>query len=198
MKRPPEWVDIERPKKPKKLPNVLSTNEVIAIINSINNLNHKLCMLLIYSAGLRRSELLNLRRKDIHMERRTQHIKGGKGKKDRYVTLAETVIPYLEKYMKVYRPMRWLIEGQNGRKYSATFLQKIFVKALEQSKINSYATLHTLRHSYATHCIENGHNLKSVQEALVHALLKTTEIYLHILSDALKKLKSPLDNLDID
>lgn len=198
LKRSKEWIEIERPKKSRKFPNVLSTNEVVLIMNSINNLKHKLAMLLIYSAGLRRSELLNLKRKDIHLDRMTIHIKGGKGKKDRYVTLAKSVLPYLKKYLKSYNPNRWLFEGQNGGEYSASSLQRIFENALKNSNINSYATLHTLRHSYATHCVENGHNLKSVQEALGHGSLKTTEIYLHISSDALKKLKSPLDNLDLE
>jgi len=197
LKRPKEYIEIPRPKRPKKLPDVLSTNEVAKIINSPKNLKHKLCLLLIYSAGLRRSELLNLRRADIHFDRRTMFVKSGKGKKDRYVVLAESAIPYLRKYLKVFDPVYWLVEGQNGGKYSVASLQKIFRKAVEQSKVNPYATLHTLRHSYATHCVEKGHNLKMVQEALGHSSLRTTEIYLHISSDALKKLKSPLDDLDI-
>ena len=134
LKRPKEWLDIERPKKPKKLPNVLSTNEVVQLINSMENLKHKLAMLLIYSAGLRKSELLNLQRKDIHFDRMTIHIRGGKGKKDRYVSLAETVKPYLKKYLKNYNPTKWLMEGQSGGKYSGTSLQKIFEKALDISK----------------------------------------------------------------
>lgn len=196
LNRSKEWIDIPRPKKPKKLPNVLSTEEIIDIIEATENLKHKLALLLIYSSGLRKGELLNLLKKDINIKRRSIHIKGGKGKKDRYVLLAETVVPYLTAYLKQYRPNRWLFEGQYDGKYSATSLHKIFKKAVEKSKANPYSTLHTLRHSYATHCVENGHNLKSVQEALGHESLKTTEIYLHISSHALKKLKSPLDNLD--
>ena len=192
-----EFIEIPRPKRPKQLPNVLSTEEVVEIMNVSINLKHKLALLLIYSAGLRKGELLNLLKRDINIKRRSIHIKGGKGKKDRYVALAETVIPYLKQYLKQYQPARWLFEGQNGGQYSGSSLQKIFEHALKQSKVNPYASLHTLRHSYATHCVESGHNLKSVQEALGHRSLKTTEIYLHISSLALKKLKSPLDNLDI-
>lgn len=198
LKRPKEYIDIPRPKQPKKMPNVISTQEVIRLIKVPKNIKHKLALMLIYSAGLRKSELLNLRRGDINFERKAIFIKAGKGKKDRYVVLAETVIPYLKEYLKIHNPKRWLLEGQTGGQYSATSLQKIFESALEKSKINPYATIHTLRHSYATHCVENGHNLKSVQEALGHGSLKTTEIYLHISSQALKKLKSPLDNLDLD
>ena len=179
------------------LPKILSTEEVVDLLDAVDNLKHKLALLLIYSSGLRRGELLNLLKKDINIKRRVIHIKSAKGKKDRYVVLAETVVPYLKTYLKQYRPVRWLFEGQNGGQYSATSLWKVFNAALEKSKVNPYATLHTLRHSYATHCVENGHNLKSVQEALGHASLKTTEVYLHISSEALKKLKSPLDNLEL-
>lgn len=198
LKRPNAYVEIIRPKKPKKLPNVLSTQEVVRLLNVHKNLKHKLALMLIYSAGLRKSELLNLKRKNINIFRRSIFIKAGKGKKDRYVVLAEAVIPYLKKYLKLYDPVSWLFEGQNGGKYSGTSLQKIFERAIAQSGVNAYATLHTLRHSYATHCVENGHNLKSIQEALGHGSLKTTEIYLHVSSEALRKLKSPLDDLEID
>ena len=195
--RDKERVNIPYPKRPKKLPNVLSEEEIGALISALTNLKHKFALLLIYSAGLRRSELLNLKVKDINVLRRSIHVKGGKGKKDRYVLLAETAVSFLVEYKKQYRPVNWLFEGQHGGKYSASSLQSIFQDALAISKVNSYATLHTLRHSYATHCVENGHNLKSVQEALGHYSLKTTEVYLHISSKALEKLKSPLDNLDI-
>ena len=177
---------------------IRDSNEVVQLLSVCKNLKHKLALLIIYSAGLRKSELLKLQLKDVHLDRRVLHIKGGKGKKDRYVTLAETVIPYLKKYKTQFTPKRWLFEGEYGGQYSGSSLQKVFTNALFHSKINAYATLHTLRHSYATHCIENGHNLKSVQEALGHSSLKTTEIYLHISSDALKRLKSPLDNLDLE
>ena len=196
LKRPKEFIEIIRPKNPKKMPNVLSTEEVVAILEAPKNLKHKLALMLIYSAGLRRSELLNLKKKDISFQRRRIHIKGGKGKKDRYVVLAEAVIPYLKKYIRRYDPTNWLFEGQQGGKYSATSLQKIFERALNASGANTLASLHTLRHSYATHCVENGHNLKTIQSALGHGSLKTTEIYLHLSSEALKKLKSPLDSLE--
>jgi integrase/recombinase XerD len=197
LKRGKEWIEIPRPKRPKKMPNVLSIEEVTALISAPKNLKHKFALLLIYSAGLRRSELLNLKTKDINISRRSIHIKGGKGKRDRYVLLAESAVPFLNEYKKQFRPINWLFEGQYGGQYSASSLQSIFQNALQESKVNAYATLHTLRHSYATHCVEEGHNLKSVQDALGHNSLKTTEIYLHISSKALKKLKSPLDNLDI-
>lgn len=197
LNREKEWIEIKRPKKPKKLPNVLSTEEVVDLIWASDNLKHKLALLLIYSAGLRKAELLNLLKRDINIKRRSIHVKSGKGKKDRYVVLAETVVPFLKDYLKQYRPARWLFEGRGGGKYSGSSLQRLFEKALEKSQVNPYATIHTLRHSYATHCIEQGHHIKQVQDALGHNSIKTTEVYLHISSDALNKLKSPLDNLKI-
>jgi len=168
------WVDIPRPQKAKKLPNILSVEEVLYVITAPDNLKHKLALMLIYSAGLRRSELLNLLVRDINIKRRAIHIKNSKGQRDRYVTLAESVIPFLEEYKRQYKPVKWLFEGQTGGQYSATSLQKIFRTALNKSKVNPYATLHTLRHSYATHCVENGHNLKAV------------------------KLRSPLDDMNLN
>lgn len=198
LKRDKAWIQIQRPKKPKKLPNVLSKEEIIQLLNSVENLKHKLILLLIYSSGLRLGEVVNLLVKDINIHRRHLHIKGGKGKKDRYVALAETVLPFLEDYKKQYRPTRWLIEGQYGGKYSKRSVQNIFKKAVRKSKVNAYATVHTLRHSYATHCVEDGHNLKAVQDALGHESPETTQIYLHLSATTLKKLKSPIDALKIN
>ncbi|MFK8009216.1 MAG: tyrosine-type recombinase/integrase [Saprospiraceae bacterium] len=193
LKLPPTKIDIPRPKKPKHLPNVFSQEEVIQLVEAPENLKHKLVLLLIYSAGLRLSELINIRVRDISLKRRVIFIKDGKGKKDRFVTLAEEVVPYLATYKKEYRPDYWLIEGQSGGQYSKSSVQRIFRKALETSKVFAYGTVHTLRHSYATHCIENGFSTALLQEALGHGSIKTTEKYLHISSKALKKLRSPLD-----
>ena len=198
LKLDKEYIDIQRPKKPKKMPNVLSTEEVVEMINVTENLKHKLAILLIYSTGMRKSELLNLLKKDINIKRRAVHVKEGKGKKDRYIVLAETVVPYLKEYLKENRPAKWLFEGQQGGKYSGTSLHKVVQKAVELAHANPYATIHTLRHSYATHCLEQGQNIKHVQEALGHGSIKTTEIYLHLTSDALNQLKSPLDKLKIN
>lgn len=154
-------------------------------------------MLLIYSSGLRLREVVNLLVRDININGRAIHIKRAKGQKDRYVTLADTVIPYLSAYQKQYQPSYWLFEGQKGGQYSKRSVQSIFKNALEKSKVNPYATVHTLRHSYATHCVENGHPLKAVQSALGHQSIKTTEIYLHISNKFRKELKSPLDDLNL-
>lgn len=193
LKRPKEKIEIPRPKKPKHLPNVFSQEEVIKLIESPTNIKHKLVLLLIYSAGLRLGEVVNIRVRDISVQRRAIFIKDGKGKKDRFVTLAEEVIPYLANYKSQYRPNYWLFEGNTGGKYSPRSVQSIFYKALETSRVFAYGTVHTLRHSYATHCIENGFSTALLQEALGHSSIKTTEKYLHITSDTLKSLKSPLD-----
>lgn len=197
LKHPKAFIDIPRPRRSRRLPGVLSTSEVIKIIQATNNLKHKVILLLIYSAGLRLSESVNILLQDIQIERRAIHIKDSKGKKDRYVVLAETLLPYLRTYLKEYKPQRWLFEGQYGGRYSPRSVQNIFSRALTNADVNKYATLHTLRHSYATHCLENGHNLKDIQHALGHRSLKTTSIYLHISSDAMRRLKSPLDQLKL-
>ena len=197
LKRDKSYIDIPRPKKPKKLPNVLSSEEVVRLIDCVDNPKHKLILLLIYSAGLRLGEVVNLLCRDINMSRMHIHIKGGKGKKDRYVALAESVLPFLVDYKKQYAPKRWLFEGQNGGKYSKRSVQNIFKKAVIKSRVNPYATVHTLRHSYATHCVEDGHPMKAIQDALGHASPETTQIYIHMSSTSLRKLKSPLDKLKI-
>ncbi len=193
LKLPPSKIEIFRPKKPKHLPNVFSQEEVIRLIEAPKNLKHKLILLLIYSAGLRLSEVVNIRVRDISLGRRVIFIKDGKGKKDRFVTLAEEVIPYLASYKKQYSPDYWLLEGQSGGQYSKRSVQNVFQNALKTSKVFAFGTVHTLRHSYATHCIENGFSTALLQEALGHGSIKTTEKYLHISSNALKKLRSPLD-----
>ncbi len=197
LKRDKAWINIQRPKRPKKMPNVLSTEEVVLLLDSIQNLKHQLILLLIYSSGLRLGEVVNLLNKDINVHRQHIHIKGGKGKKDRYVALADTVLPFLADYKKQYKPTHWLFEGQYGGQYSKRSVQAIFKKALQKSKVNAYATVHTLRHSYATHCVEDGHNLKAVQDALGHASPETTQIYVHLSKKSLKQLKSPIDKLKL-
>ncbi len=198
LKRDKTWLNIQRPKKPKQLPNVLSKEEIIRLLNSVENQKHKLILLLIYASGLRLGEVVKLLNRDINISRRHIHIKGGKGKKDRYVALAETVLPFLEAYKQQYKPSYWLFEGQYGGQYSKRSVQNIFKKAVKLSKVNAYATVHTLRHSYATHCVEDGHNLKAVQDALGHASPETTQIYLHLSAKTLQQLKSPIDSLKIN
>jgi integrase/recombinase XerD len=196
LKLPKVRYELDRPKKARKLPEVLSEEDVLRILKTPENLKHKTILLLIYSAGLRLGEVTNLKVKDIDSKRMQIFIKGAKGKKDRYTVLSEKVLTTLREYFKAFRPDDWLFEGQTGGKYSSTSVQKIFKKALKASGVNAYATVHTLRHSFATHLLERGLSLRYIQDMLGHSSSKTTEIYTHITQKGKNQIKSPLDNLD--
>ena len=197
MGRPVRTYYIQRPKKEKKLPNVLSENEVLLILNSTENLKHKAILSLIYSAGLRRGELINMKINDIDSKRMYVIIRQGKGRKDRYSILSEKVLELLRRYVKEYKPEEWLFEGQFGGQYSETSIFNIFRAAVTKAGIRKRVTVHTLRHCFATHLLEHGVDLRYIQELLGHSSPKTTEIYTHITQRGLGKIKSPLDNLDI-
>jgi integrase/recombinase XerD len=188
---------IQRPKKEKILPNVLSENEVQLILNHTDNLKHKAILSLIYSAGLRRGELINMKINDIDSKRMYVIIRQGKGRKDRYSILSEKVLELLRRYFKEYQPKEWLFEGQFGGQYGASSIQHILKDAVALSKIRKKVTVHTLRHSFATHLLERGTDIRYIQELLGHQSSKTTEIYTHITQRGLGKIKSPLDNFDI-
>ncbi|MDX2174446.1 MAG: site-specific integrase [Bacteroidota bacterium] len=187
---------IHRPKRPKLLPNVLSKEEVKAILSSISNIKHKAMLCLIYSCGLRRNELLKLKLSDIDSTRRLVIVKQAKGRKDRIVPLSEKILDILREYYKVYEPKQWLFEGQDGKsQYDESSLQNVLKQALERSKIKKPVTLHWLRHSYATHLLENGTDLRYIQEILGHSSSRTTEIYTHVSTRSIQKVISPFDNL---
>jgi integrase/recombinase XerD len=188
---------LERPLKETKLPKVLSEEEVAAILKSVDNLKHKTMLSLIYAAGLRRSELLGLRIGDIDSKRMVINIRGAKGKKDRITMLSERILNLLRRYFKEYRPKVWLFEGTSGERYSASSLQKVFMAALGKSGVRKEASLHTLRHSFATHLLESGTDLRYIQALLGHNSSKTTEIYTHVTTKGIDNIKSPLDNLDL-
>lgn len=196
LEQPKKVFDL-RPRKPQKLPEVLSKEEVVALIKATNNLKHRSILSMIYSAGLRLSELTNLRLDDIHYDRKQVFIKAGKGKKDRYSLLSEDMLLLLKRYLEKYKPTYWLFEGMEGGKYSARSVQNILNRAKKKSGINPYATTHTLRHSFATHLLEDGVDLRYIQELLGHGSSKTTEIYTHVRKDAKLKIKSPLDGLGL-
>lgn len=187
--------DIERPKKAKELPNVLSQQDVIKLINSPKNLKHKTILWTIYSAGLRISEAVNLRIEDINSKDGYIFIKDSKGKRDRKTVLSPSLLPLLRLYYKTYKPSYWLFEGHKGSKYSVVSIRNFFRKAVKETGINPWATVHTLRHSFATHCIQNNVNLRHVQIMLGHASPKTTQIYTRTLEINNKKITSPLDKL---
>ena len=190
---PREYYDIQRPKKAKELPNVLSKSEILKVINAPKNIKHKCILYTIYSAGLRREEALNLRVEDIHSEEKYIFVKGGKGKKDRRTVLSTKLLQLLRAYFKKEKPSYWLFEGAAGGKYSASSITKIFRRAATDSKINPWATVHTLRHSFGTHLLQAGTNLRHIQHLMGHESSKTTEIYRHVMNVSVDRVMSPLD-----
>ncbi len=187
---------IYRPKRPKLLPNVLSKEEVKLILNAHKNRKHKAMLSLIYACGLRRSELLNLKIQDIDANRNLLIVRQAKGKKDRVVPVSDKTVEMLRTYYKEFKPKAWLFEGQvAGNSYSEKSLESILKQALKKVKIRKPVTLHWLRHSYATHLLENGTDLRYIQEILGHQSSKTTEIYTHVSIRSLQKIKSPFDDL---
>jgi integrase/recombinase XerD len=194
MKLNPELV--HRPRREKTLPNILSKEEVKAILEAPTNLKHRAMLSLIYACGLRRSELLNLTFKDIHSERNLLLIKQSKGKKDRIVPISNKIIDLLRDYYKAYKPKTWLFEGQQvNEKYSERSIQLVLIQAVTKAKIEKPVSLHWLRHSYATHLLESGTDLRYIQELLGHNSSKTTEIYTHVSTRNLQQIRSPFDDL---
>lgn len=187
---------IQRPRREKRLPNVLSKLEVKSILESPINLKHRAMLSLIYACGLRRSELLNLTLKDVLSDRHLLFIRQSKGKKDRMLPISDKLISMLREYYRAYKPKTWLFEGQNpGEQYSERSIQLVLNQALNKARINKPVTLHWLRHSYATHLLENGTDLRYIQELLGHSSSKTTEIYTHVSTHSIQKIKSPFDDL---
>jgi integrase/recombinase XerD len=190
------YCNIDRPKKETKLPKVLGKTEIKAIISNCNNLKHKCILSVIYSAGLRRSELINLKITDIISERDLLFIRGAKGKKDRYSLLSTGLIHSLRIYYREYRPKIWLFEGAKpSSQYSATSIAKILRRAGTKAKIIRNITPHMLRHSFATHLLEQGTDLRYIQCLLGHGSSKTTEIYTHVSNLNLSQIKNPIDDL---
>ena len=187
---------IYRPKQPRLLPNVLSKAEVKHILEALNNIKHRAMLSLIYACGLRRSELLDLRLHDVDSKRGLLIVRQAKGKKDRIVPLSEKILALLREHYKSAKPAKYLFEGEKrGERYSETSLQQVLKSALDKAGIKKPVTLHWLRHSYATHLLENGTDLRYIQELLGHNSSKTTEIYTHVTDNSLKKIKSPFDDL---
>lgn len=188
--------EVRRPRKDKKLPVVLSKGEVAKIINSVDNLKHRAILMLVYSAGLRVGEAVRLKPEDIDSKRMLIHIKGSKGRKDRYTILSETSLDVLGKYWREYKPQEWLFEGARRDRYiSSRTVQHILAHACAKANIRKDISVHTLRHSFATHLLESGVDLRYIQELPGHAHSKTTEIYTHVSTKSLGKIQSPLDSL---
>lgn len=193
--RPKMFFDIPRPKKALKLPKMLSKGEVKRLFRSTNNLKHLIGLQLSYGMGLRVSEVTNLKITDIDSERMTVHIVGAKGKKDRYVPLPESLLERLRQYYICYKPKKYLLEGQYGGAYAKSSLQQVFKRAMKKAGIKKAIGIHGLRHSYATHLLESGADMRFIQELLGHQSIKTTQIYTKVTPRSLSKVKSPLDSL---
>ncbi|MBK6629275.1 MAG: tyrosine-type recombinase/integrase [Flavobacteriales bacterium] len=188
---------IERPRKERQLPSVLSEEEVATLLRAPTNLKHRCMLMLIYSAGLRLGELLNLELTDIHRDRKQVLIRGGKGNKDRVSLLSPKLLNMLDEYIVEHRPKRHLFVGQTGGRYSETSVQAVFHDAKAKAGITKPASVHSLRHSFATHLLEKGTDLRYIQALLGHSSSRTTEIYTHVSTKALGKIRSPLDDLDL-
>lgn len=196
LKKEKEFYDFPRPKKPWKLPAVLADTEGIKLIQTINNLKHRTMIMAGYSAGLRVSEIVALKILNIDSQRMMIHIQGAKGKKDRMVPLSKKLLEILRTYYQQYRPKSYLFEGQNGGPYSATSVQEILQQAKLCSRIMKKGSVHMFRHSYATHLLESGTDIRIIQELLGHNSLKTTMRYTHVSKKELGKIVSPLDKLN--
>ena len=193
MNMPNRFYTIERPRKKERLPEVLSKEEIITIIKHTSNLKHRCIISLLYSAGLRRGELLRLKLTDVDSKRMLIRVENGKGGKDRYTLLSETLLQDLRKYYQVWNPTKYLIEGVGGGQYSGRSVGQLLTKAAKKAGINRRVTPHILRHSFATHLLEQGTDLRYIQSLLGHASSKTTEIYTHVAVNRFKNIKNLLD-----
>ncbi|MFH1662036.1 MAG: site-specific tyrosine recombinase/integron integrase [Candidatus Falkowbacteria bacterium] len=186
-------IDIKFAKKSLKLPIVLSRDDIKKIIFAINNQKHRLIISLAYGAGMRISEVRNLRVKDLDLGQLTIHIKEAKGKKDRISLIPENIVKELSSFMKNKKNNDFIFESERGGKLSIRSLQAIMENALRKAKIKKDATFHSLRHSFATHLLENGVDTRYVQELLGHASIRTTQIYTKVTNPSIRNIKSPLD-----
>ncbi len=185
--------EIFRTKKAQKLPEVLNKEEIGKISSVIKNAKHKLILGLIYSSGLRVSEIINVKQGDLDFENKILKVKQSKGAKDRITILSEKIAGVLEKYIKNKKAGNYIFESARGGKLSERTIQKIFENALKNSGVKKSATCHSLRHSFATHLLESGISIRCIQELLGHARLETTQIYTKVANNKLKEIKSPLD-----
>ena len=188
---------VDRPREEKRLPVVLNVEEVGNLLKATENIKHKTILMLAYSAGLRLGEIINVKLADIDSVRMQIRVVQAKGKKDRYTLLSVKFLELLKKYFEEYKPEFWLFEGATGGQYSTGSIQAIMKDSLKKAGIKKKAGIHCLRHSFATHLLENGTDIRYIQNLLGHASTKTTEIYTHVTTKGFDQIKSPLDNLDI-
>ena len=194
--RPRTYYDIPRPRRHDPLPKVLDKAEVQAMLRLTANLKHRCMLMLLYGGGLRLGEVIGLSLKDLELSRRVIRINRGKGKKDREVPLPDMLVPALAAYLDHYQPLTFLFEGETvGERYSERSLQQVVKQAAVRAGIERPVTAHMLRHSYATHLLEAGTDIRYIQEVLGHSSIKTTQVYTHVARQ--HKPVSPLDSLDI-
>jgi integrase/recombinase XerD len=185
-----------RPKKEHKLPNVLGPKEVIRILFAVENRKHRALLFLVYSSGLRVGEVVRLRLNDLDLERRTLHVRQGKGNKDRMTVLSQSAIEVVQQYIDQTKPENWLFPGQYPNKHlSERTVQKVFEAAVKTAKVKKDVSVHSLRHSFATHLLEDGIDIRYIQELLGHQSTRTTEIYTHVAVKDIRRISSPLDRL---
>ena len=185
-------IDIRFAKTPSKLPIVLSRNEIQSILTVISNEKHRLMIALAYSGGFRVSEIINLKIKDINLEELTIHIKGAKGNKDRITIFPEKLVKDIGKLISNNNFESYVFISERGGKLAERTAQKVFENALKKTGIKKDATFHSLRHSFATHLLENGVDVRYVQELLGHQNIRTTQIYTHVTNPSIRNIKSPL------
>jgi integrase/recombinase XerD len=188
---------VERPRRSRTLPKVFSKDEVQRILNATRNIKHKLLLWVIYSCGLRRSEVCNIRLTDLDRDRNVLHIKEGKGRVDRIVPVSKKVWDKLDEYLDAFQPNKYLFEGQSGGRYSAESVYNVFKQALSRAGIKKEVGVHSLRHSYATHLHESGLDIRYIQELLGHKSTRTTEIYTHVSRRNLVVIRSPIEDMDV-
>lgn len=195
LKQPKIVLEIPRPKRKILLPKVIHIDDIASMIKQTENLKHKTILMLIYGMGLRVSEIINLQITNIDSKRMQVHIQNAKGKKDRYVNLPESVLPFLRDYYKMYKPKKYLFEGQYGEQYSIRSAQQVFKQSLKRSNINKEVGIHSMRHSFATHLLEQGTDISYIKKLLGHNNIKTTLIYAQVSKKDVKAIKSPLDQI---
>ena len=188
----------ERPRGSRVLPKVFSKDEVKKILNSTRNIKHKLLLWMIYSCGLRRSEITNILLNDLDRDRGVLHIREGKGRVDRIVPVSGKVWEKLDEYLAGFSPGKYLFEGQSGGRYSSESVYRVFKQALRRAGIRKDVGVHSLRHSYATHLHEGGLDIRYIQELLGHKSTRTTEIYTHVSRRNLTAIRSPIEDLDVN
>jgi integrase/recombinase XerD len=193
-----EGIELVRVKREKKLPKVMSQDELRAVLSATGNLKHRCMLSLLYSGGLRAGELIMLKLTDIDWERKQIRLRQAKGKKDRMTILSNVLCQLLRSYLEAYKPQLWVFEGQWGDQYTDSSLRSVFKQCLQKAKIDKPFTLHSLRHSFATHLLEGGTDLRYIQSLLGHNSSKTTEIYTHVSQHAVQNIQSPLDRLDLN